>query len=92
MMRRRDLADDVMQDAFIQRFAKQTGDPNFARRPPYSKVEGVRLKTFRFRTWTSVRKRATLSGKRDLRQMAPLCLNMRTRGRASVSSTHLNKE
>jgi hypothetical protein len=27
MVGRRDLADDVIQDAFIQRFAKQTGDP-----------------------------------------------------------------
>jgi len=30
MVGRRDLADDVIQDAFIQRFAKQTGDPKLA--------------------------------------------------------------
>jgi hypothetical protein len=30
MVGRRDLADDVTQDAFIQRFAKQTGDPKLS--------------------------------------------------------------
>ena len=60
----------LRQAATLLRFAKQTGDPKLAA-GLLDKAASLmtRLKTFRSRTWTSVRKRPTWSGKRDLRRL-----------------------